>query len=93
MNERYMRCKQCGVMRRSGESLPCTGPFEILEVWPEGTVARLREAVTSLASSLQGWLDQDECDCGPEGHICGRPQLLKDIEAARAALAATEVQG
>ena len=37
--------------------------------------APLIEALREARAELQRWLASNECDCPPEGHLCGRPRL------------------
>lgn len=85
MSARYMRCTGCGVVASEPfdhfHIEPGNGPFgwEPVEVWPEGTVAKLREVLRDCESALSymtkeynsGWYE---------------------LPLVRAALAATEVE-
>jgi hypothetical protein len=50
-------------------------------------VARLREAFQPLYTRVEKMMiDGPECDCPAEGHMCGWPDIQREMEAARAAL-------
>lgn len=46
----------------------------------------LREALELALMELKLWLGSEECDCPPEGHICGLPRLEKSIAKIEAVL-------
>lgn len=49
---------------------------------------RLVEAVEKLISRCQIIADNEQCDCEPEGHICGLLNFRREIDNVRLALAA-----
>jgi hypothetical protein len=50
-------------------------------------VIRLREALEPLVVRLTKMMENGpDCECEPEGHICGWPALQRELAAARAAL-------
>ena len=51
---------------------------------------RLREAVETGLKEMILWKSVEECDCPPEGHICGIARLNNSIFQAQQALRLTE---
>ena len=51
---------------------------------------RLREAVQIGLSEMKLWESMHECDCPPEGHICGIRRLWSNINKVEQALAEKE---
>jgi hypothetical protein len=50
-------------------------------------VGRLREALEPLVTRIEKMMaNGPECDCPPEGHMCGWPSLRREVKAARAVL-------
>ena len=50
----------------------------------------LLEACKIGLEEMKTWLKSEECDCPPEGHICGLPRLTRHIEQIRQAIAKAE---
>jgi hypothetical protein len=46
----------------------------------------LKGALRVALTEMERWRDMRECDCPPEGHICGLPRLERSIAKAKAAL-------
>lgn len=47
---------------------------------------KMAEALLRAKATLEKWLGADECDCGPDGHICGRPAIENDLKRVNEAL-------
>ncbi len=52
----------------------------------EAELGRLRDLASPLVGAIEAWLEQDLCDCPPEGHFCGRTERQRECEALREAL-------
>ena len=70
---------------------PCT--WKPVAVLPVEELASLRARCKTLEDSLGKCIDQlqkqydnEECECPPEGHMCGRDRRGWELKAARAAL-------
>ena len=50
----------------------------------------LLEACKVGLKEMELWATLDECDCPPEGHICGLPRLKINIVKAKQAIAKAE---
>jgi len=101
----YYRCRRCGAVGMPDElshTIVCDALYEPpekepVEVHPLGTVAALRASRDELAKALreavdrlQDQYDNEECECLPEGHMCGRDKRGWELKAFRAALARAE---
>ena len=92
MSARYWRCKTCGLVwlyrpeaSWSAGCPKCSNPMEPVEVWPEGTVARLREELQNIVKADWRTWPMDSRDPLEFVHW--------SKSRARAALAATGVEG
>jgi len=52
----------------------------------------LLEACKTAEDELTIWLVNDECDCPPEGHICGRPRVERHRKELQQAITKAEVE-
>lgn len=52
---------------------------------------KMAEALLRAKAALEKWLGANECDCSPEGHMCGRPAIENDLRRVEDALATYEV--
>lgn len=53
----------------------------------------LYDALEAMTDRMERILENDLCDCGPDGHICGKPDGEREVLEARAALKAARGEG
>jgi hypothetical protein len=99
---KYWQCETCfGVEQVDAKPSSCGwcnrvdlyATFVPVEVLPVGELSALRSRCDTMRvvlakciDQLQKEYDNEECECPPEGHMCGRDQRGWELKAYRAAL-------
>ena len=53
---------------------------------PDADLDRLVVEAQNGLKEMETWLTVDECDCPPEGHMCGKPRLTNSVRKLESAL-------
>ena len=83
----HRRCSSCWSFDAGWSEMELVAVLPVAE-WDALTVrcGRLRGELTRCVNQLQKQYDNEDCECPPEGHMCGRDQRGRELKLARSAL-------